>query len=627
MMKSFNLIFLVFSIILHVSCNSDIKENESVLSFKEAPKWSQEAIWYQVFVERFRNGDQSNDPTRDEILVSYPHKYPSDWKVTPWGQQWFKMSEWEKDFYDNDFYTAVQSRRYGGDLQGLIDKLDYLNELGINAIYINPLNYSASLHKYDAANYIHIDPTFGPDPKGDKKIIASEDVLDPSTWQFTSADKMFLDFIEKAHEYGIRVVLDYSWNHTGVDHPMWKDILENQKDSKYAELYEIDSFDNPDTKENEFTYTGWAGVKNMPELKKVNVKNRVHGKPYKGNIHPIVKQHIFNVSQRWLDPYKNGDFSKGLDGYRLDVADQIGMNFWREYRKFVRSVNPQCYLIGEIWWDEYPDKLMDPRPYLKGDIFDAVMHYQWYKPARKFFANANGGMKVSEFVNSLDSIFSGYTDQTKFAMMNMAASHDVPRLSTSFYNKNKYKFIDRDNYKHFKADKETMNLVKLFLIHQYTFIGSPQIWQGDEMGMWGGDDPDNRKPLWWEDLDFESENINSKGEAIQANLVKADKKLTEFYKKLINLRKNNKALIYGKLKYELIDDENKILIYSRKLDNEIVYAAFNLSNSNFETSINVGANYTYVGVDDDILVKVYDKKFDINLRPYSSEIYKIVINK
>jgi cyclomaltodextrinase len=624
MMKKINLIIYLFLIVFHVSCNSDIKDNDSNLSYNEAPKWSQEAIWYQVFVERFRNGDQSNDPTRDDVLVSYPHKYPSEWKVTPWGQQWFKMSDWEKDFYDNDFYTAVQSRRYGGDLQGLIEKLDYLNELGINAIYINPLNYSASLHKYDAANYAHIDPTFGPDPEGDKKIIASEDVLDPSTWQFTSADKMFLDFIEKAHELGIRVVLDYSWNHTGVDHPMWMDIVKNQRDSKYSDFYEIDSFDNPNTEENEFSYTGWAGVKNMPELKKVDVENRVHGKPYKGNIHVQVKKHIFDVSKRWLDPYNNGDLTKGIDGYRLDVADQIGMDFWREYRKFVRSVNPECYLVGEIWWEEWPDKLMDPRPYLKGDIFDAVMHYQWYKPARKFFANANGGLKVSEFVHCLDSIFSDYTDQTKRAMMNMSASHDVPRLSTSFYNKNPYKNINRNNYKHFKADEQTMNRIKMFLTHQFTFIGSPQIWQGDEMGMWGGDDPDNRKPLWWDDIEFEDENINSKGEEIKKNLVKADKELTEFYKNLIKIRKNNRTLIYGDLKYELVDDENNILIYSRRMGDEIIYAAFNLSNKPFETTINTGENYTYVSVNDNSKVKVFDKKFGINLRAFSSEIFKIV---
>ena len=140
------------------------------------------------------------------------------------------------------FYETVHMRRYGGDLQGVIDQLDYLADLGINAIYFNPVNDSPSLHKYDVRNYHHVDIFFGPDPQGDAALIATEDPADPSTWVWTSADKLFLELIEQARQRGIRVIMDYSWNHTGIAFWAWKDVLERQQASPYADWYRIDSF-------------------------------------------------------------------------------------------------------------------------------------------------------------------------------------------------------------------------------------------------------------------------------------------------------------------------------------------------------------------------------------------------
>ena len=354
MINTFKIFLLSFLTILTVSCQNTEgrknKESKKALNFEEAPRWSQNAIWYQIFVERFRNGDTLNDPTLADIKHSYPHTYSSNWSITPWGHQWYALNSWEKEAYGNDFYKAIQSRRYGGDLQGVLDKLDYLQDLGITAIFFNPLNDSPSLHKYDATNYAHIDHTFGPDPKGDLELMKSENPTDPKTWHWTYADKMFLKVIDEAHKRGMHVILDYSWNHTGTDNPIFKDIVKNQAKSKYADFYMIKSFDDPSTLENEFDYDGWFGIKAMPEIKKVNVVNRKSGHPYEGNIQKDAKQYIFNVSKRWLDPNNDGDTSDGIDGFRLDVADQIPMGFWRDYRKFVRSVNPETYLVGEIWW-------------------------------------------------------------------------------------------------------------------------------------------------------------------------------------------------------------------------------------------------------------------------------------
>lgn len=617
-----------------VGCDESSVENDKkgensikLLALDKSPEWSQNAIWYQIFVERFRNGDEQNDPKLDDIRSSYPNKFPENWQVTPWQHQWYKLNDWEVEFYGNDFYTAVQSRRYGGDLQGVLDKLDYLTDLGITAIYFNPLNDAPSMHKFDATNYVHIDHTFGPDPEGDLEIMANEDPLDPSTWQWTSADKLFLKIIEEAHKRGIRIVLDYSWNHTGVEHPFWKDILKNQEKSVYKDLYMINSFDDPDTPENEFSYDGWAGVAGLPELKKVDVVNRKHGLPYEGNIHPVVKEYIFNVSKRWLDPMGNGDFSKGLDGYRLDVADQIPMGFWREYRKFVRSVNPETYLIGEIWWENWPDIMMDPRPYTSGDVFDAVMHYHFYKPARRLFSGANGRYLPSEYIKEQEKVFSGYEEYTIRSMMNMSSSHDAPRLSTSFYNKNQYKYqakqSDNKNYKINRPDEDTWKELKQFLVHQYTFVGSPQIWQGDEMGMWGGDDPDDRKPLIWDDYIFEDEDRDAFGNEYSIDEVKLDNELLLFYKKLISIRKSNKELVYGDVDYFLADDYKNVLAYKRSFESNVVYVLFNLSNEAKDIEVEVEKEGVYIDLISGKKVHQKNGTLTISLEEKSSLIVKL----
>ena len=356
--------------------------------FDQPPEWAW-GIWYQIFVERFRNGDPANDPRPNYMQGSYPGFVPDGWKITPWHQDWYEQEEWAK-VEGEHFHKLAAARRFGGDLQGVLDKLDYLQDLGINAIYFNPLNDSPSLHKYDARHYRHIDRTFGPDPAGDTAIIDAENPVDPATWKWTAADKLFLKLIREVHRRDMRVIIDYSWNHTGNTFWAWKDLLKNQAKSRFRDWYDIISFDDPETPENEFKFKGWLGVKTLPELKKVNVtgKREGHGHVFEGDLQQEVKAHVFNITRRWLDPNGDGDPSDGVDGFRLDVATHVPLGFWRDYRKFVRKINPDALLLGEAWWTKWPDELMDPRPFLQGDIFDSVMHYQWYKPARRLFAQA-----------------------------------------------------------------------------------------------------------------------------------------------------------------------------------------------------------------------------------------------
>ena len=607
-------------------------------AFEDPPEWSKDAIWYQIFVERFRNGDTSNDPTAKDIIGSYPGTVPDGWKITPWTKDWYSYDDYFTnlqgitDFFGNElryFGQKAQLRRYGGDLQGVLDKIDYIESLGVTAIYFNPLNDAPSLHKYDARNWHHIDRNFGPTPLEDAELIASEDPLDPSTWKFTGADKLFLKIIEEFHKRNIKVILDFSWNHTGIEFWAWKDILKKGKDSKYSDWYWIDSFDNPETEENEFSYRGWAGVFSLPEIREtVRQDHSESVEVFEGNIlNETVKQHIFDVTKRWLDPNGDGDPSDGVDGYRLDVAAEVPLGFWREYRKVVRNINPDAYLLGEIWWEQFPDKLLDPEPVVRGDVFDAPMNYRWYRSTRHFFNQSPNKIPVSEYVDSLESYSANLRSQTNYAMMNLTASHDVPRFSTSIYNKNKYKFRakpdDDPAYKIDKPDPKTFETMKLILVQQFTYIGAPHIWAGDEMGMWGADDPSTRKPLIWPDYEFEPETTHPNGLERPTNEVEFDESWFNFYQELIRIRKENPVLSSGKLEYLVIDNETEILAYSRFDEKQEVIALFN--SSNLERTVSLTTKYTarYSEVLNDLDIRQSDQQLILKVPARTAGIITI----
>jgi glycosidase len=537
----------------------------SKTSLDQPPAWAKTAIWYQIFVERFYNGDKKNDPKPENINIPPLNQIaPQGWAITPWTQNWFEEEDWAKAT-GKPFMDNLQYRRFGGDLQGVLDKLDYLQELGITAIFINPINDAPSLHKYDARYYHHIDVNFGPDPAGDNFIIASENPADPATWKWTSSDKLFLKLIAEAHKRGIKVIMDYSWNHTGTMFWAWQDILKKQSASVYKDWYNIITYDDPWTPQNEFSYQGWLGIKSLPELKKVNITTkRVNGHPYEGDINPGAKEHIFAVTKRWLAP--DGDNTRGIDGFRLDVADQIGLVFWRDWRKFVRSLQPDAYLVGEIWWEQWPDRLMDPSPYTKGDVFDAVMFYQVYRPARYFFARTNYPIDAKQFRDSLEIQWNRLRPENLYAMMNVSSSHDSPRLLTDFYNPTKYKYhaIPREDslYRTGKPDPETYKRLRLYLVWLFTTVGAPQIWNGEEMGMWGDDDPDCRKPLWWKEYKFDPETRNNYQPGPKSyDPVGFNQEQFDLYKKLILIRKSYPVLSTGK--FEFLMAKGSKLVYKR----------------------------------------------------------------
>jgi glycosidase len=588
---------LVFglSFIVLMACQSpnheDANKYLSDSVFKQTPTWAKEVVWYQLFVERFRNGDTTNDPTPWDIFGAYPDQIPRNWKTTPWTQDWYKPDPWFDETGMDKFQDNLQLRRYGGDLQGVLDKLDYLQDLGITAIYFNPLNDAPSLHKYDPRSWRHIDRNFGPNPRHDEAIIAAENPIDPATWKYTSADSLFLKVIDACHKKGMHVILDYSWNHTGMDFWALNDIRKKGETSEFKDWYNISQYDNLQTPEDEFTYKGWYDIKYLAEIKK-DIVGQDSVFPFKGNLYSAqAKMHIFNVARRWLDPNNDGNPADGIDGYRLNVAAEIPLGFWPEFRREVRKINPEAYLIGEIWWQKWPDDLMNPAQFLKGDMFDAVMNYRWYRSARQFFAQAEPAIGSQAFADSLMQLNENIHTNNQRAMMNLTASHDAPRMATSMYNKGKYKYMakpyDDARYKTGKPDAETRARQLMLLVHQYTYIGAPHIWYGDEVGMWGADDPDTRKPMVWNDLEYEPESHHPLGKKMPIEVVKPDTLLYNYIKSLIQLRKNNPALINGDFQLLKADNTTGLFCYKRDLPENKVWVLINNSKSSQTIMLNL----------------------------------------
>ncbi len=630
--KSNLLLLSVFCLSL-LSCSQQrhsvkVTEDKSISS---VPEWAKSAIWYQIFVERFRNGDPSNDPTPADMAGGFPTYIPKSWTITPWGHDWYAHEPWLDSIKADGFNSKIQARRYGGDLQGVLDKLDYLQDLGINAIYFNPLNESPSLHKYDARNYTHVDRNFGPDPKGDIALINSETPVNSSTWKWTSADKLFLKVINECHKRGIRVIMDYSWNHTGKDFWALNDIRKNGSKSEFADWYNIISYDDPSTPADEFKYEGWGGNNPwMPVFKKDIIPPDDKVMPFEGNLHSeSLREYIYKVTERWLDPNNDGNPSDGVDGFRLDVAGEIPMGFWRDYRKRVREINPEAYLIGEIWWLEWPDKLFDPEVYLEGDQFDAIMNYRWFRVARGFFGQAEPVLSPSGFVSEIGRINKDIGFDNLLEMMNVAATHDSPRLSTSFFNKTMDKYhakpSENPDYKINKPDELTRKEQKLLLVHQFTYIGAPHIWNGDELGMWGADDPDCRKPIVWDDIVFENEKADYNPlKTRPVDEVRCDTSLLNFYKALCKMRKNNPVLIYGDLTFSLADDQNMVLAYSRTKGKDEMVMAFNRSDKEQSVVIKVKhcGIYKQIFPGNQIFFKTTDSGINLEIPPISSIVLK-----
>ncbi|MBI5731086.1 MAG: glycoside hydrolase family 13 protein [Ignavibacteriales bacterium] len=591
----------------------------SQTKFNEVPSWAKEAIWYQIFPERFSNGDKSNDPAPKDMEGAWPFFVPDGWKISSWTSDWYKLQPWEKA-QEKNFYDIVNIRRYGGDLQGVINKLDYLKNLGITAIYLNPIFESPSLHKYDATMYHHIDNNFGPDPDGDRKIWSSEDPSDPSTWEWTNADKLFLKLIKEVHKHGMKIIIDGVFNHTGMTFWAFQDIVKNQQNSKFKDWYTIKSWDNPNTKENEFDYAGWYGIKDLPEIRE-DENGIVHGP----------REHIHAIVKRWMDPNGDGNPDDGIDGWRLDVADMVNHNFWKEFRKWVREINSEAYTVGEVWWEDWGKyKMFDAAPWLKRDEFDAVMNYRFTRAQKNFVANIKEPDGVQAYIDTLKNIMKSCGDNY-YVMMNLLGSHDTERLASVIVNPD-YRYDhsanprDSKDWDIRKPNQEEITKQKLIAALQFTQPGAPQIYAGDEAGMWGGDDPDCRKPMVWKEYKYETETTHPFGKLHPSDEVKFDDDLFKWYRKMISIRKENIALPLGNIIFYVIDEEKKILGYKREFKGDSIFIIVN-NNSHenlitLEKNIFLNGSNSYVDLISGKKVKLNEDKYELRLNPYQMVILK-----
>lgn len=305
------------------------------------PQWVKEAVFYQIFPDRFANGDPGNDPPN----------------VQPWG-------------------TPPTVRGFqGGDLRGIIQKLDYLTDLGVNALYLNPIFQSPSTHRYNTTDYFRIDSKLG----------SLED---------------FHALIDAAHRRNMRVILDGVFNHCGRGFFAFNDILENEAESPYLHWFHIRRFSLHAYEEGQArNYKAWWGIKSLP---KFNTDN------------PQVRQYLLSVARYWIE--------QGADGWRLDVPNEIDDDsFWAEFREVVRSANPEAYLLGEIW-DANPRWVNDSH-------FDGLMNY----PVRTaLFDYLNGKLPTTEFNRQIESLLATYPPENTHAMYVLLGSHDTERALTLF---------------------------------------------------------------------------------------------------------------------------------------------------------------------------------------------------
>ena len=414
----------------------------------EVPEWAANKVVYQIFPSRYA----ASQPVDKELWYKAP--------IT---------------FTDN----------LHGDIRGIIDHLDYIRDLGIDVIYLTPIFKSDSSHKYDTIDYYQIDPSFG----------TAEDLR---------------ELVQKAHQYGMKVVLDAVFNHTGRDFFAFKDILENKEKSKYLDWYFIDKFplDTEPGQTPNFKCFGYYG--GMPKL---NLKN------------PEVEKYVTDVACYWL---KECD----IDGWRMDVGDEISHYFWKHFRRAVKAVKKDALIIGEIW--HYAGD------FLEGDEWDTVMNYPFYLNLIDLLADEK--IDVSRFIQNLGYMKGRLNKKCYPLMWNLIDSHDTAR------------------FLHLCNNKQKQHLAAAF---QLLMPGMPMIYYGDELAMPGANDPDCRRGMYW-DEEYR------------------DNEMLEWYKRLIQVRRTHACIVEGELAETITRDEDGTIVLIRKNTEETVALIFNCSNDTKE---------------------------------------------
>ena len=442
----------------------------TVYKESKVPDWYKEGVIYQVFVDRFYNGNENGailNPKKNSFIYG-------NWNDTPM-------------YIKDNCGRIIRWDFYGGNLNGVIKKLDYLQELGVSIIYLNPIFKSSSCHKYDTADYEEIDEMFG-------------------------SEETFQKLCEEADKRSMKIILDGVFSHTGADSKYFNKFGSYEeigafqsKESKYYKWFNFSEYPNK--------YECWWGIDNQPnvnELEPSYVEYMVKGKN--------------SIIKKWM--------SLGASGWRLDVEYELPDEFIKMIKSNMKEVNKDSILIGEVWEDasnkvSYSRK----REYLFGEELDSVTNY----PFREILINfVKGYIKSDKFKRKLMSLYENYPRENFYACMNVLGTHDTERILSVLDNK--------------------IHLMKLIIGLQMTFPGVPIIYYGDEAGLSGGKDPDNRKSYPWG---------------------KENRDIWNLYKLFINVRNNEEVLKKGNLKF--YDTDLDVCVYERKYNNEKIIVAANTS--------------------------------------------------
>ena len=541
----------------------------------QTPAWARKAVFYQIFPERFCSGDKNLNPSG--------------------------IKNWDERIPDRDSF-------YGGDLAGIIKKLDYLDDLGIDALYLTPIFKSESNHKYDIIDYKQVDPHFG----------------DLETAR---------ELVEKAHRRGMRVILDGVFNHTSDKFFAFQDVKDKGRDSDYVDWYyiydfpveknpnlgydllqklfkllsrgEIDRSEIEDELLPQLDFPAAAGRKKAAETAEYLLENyeteelenfrhimdndsrlreilgpnyesfagRTWSMPKLRVANPEVRKYILDVARYWLEEVD-------IDGWRLDVADEVEKSFWREFRRTVKEIKPEALIVGEVW--------TDASPWLQGDQFDGTMNYLFTEAVLDFFCRRK--IDARTFKDRLSSMRASYKLPALQASLNLLGSHDTERILHVC-----------------EGDKKRQKLSAAF---QMCYPGAPMIYYGDEVGMTGGDDPDCRRPMIW-DKD------------------KQDQKLFSWYRDLIRIRQENPALQEGEMELLEADAVRNLYCFARRRGDNQIITLFNNSSTPVKKVLDLSElsfeikGDSLVGLISERSYAVENKSLELKIGEYGVRILKV----
>ena len=552
------------------------------------PEWAKGAVMYQIFVDRFCNGDQSNDVTECEyVYIGRPVHQVTDWSTNP--------------------STMDVGCFYGGDLQGVWDKLDYLQYLGVEVIYFNPLFVSPSNHKYDSQDYDHIDPHYGVIVKDGGEPVAANAVNNDHATRYqvrsadpenlAASDAFFARFMEEVHRRGMRVIIDGVFNHCGSFNK-WMDrehIYSSSEDDYECGAYE--RYESPYHSFFKFygnqwpdngSYEGWWGHDTLPKLN------------YEDS--PKLVQYIMDIGKKWVSPPYN------IDGWRLDVAADLGYSneynhmFWKEFRKQVKSVNPDVLILAEHYGD--------PGEWLQGDQWDSVMNYDafmepltWFLTGMEKHSNERridlwGNAEI--FVNSMKHFMACMLTPSLQVAMNELSNHDHSRFLTRTNH-----IAGRVEQLGYKAAEEGINEAVFCeaVAVQMTWVGAPTIYYGDEVGVVGFTDPDNRRTFPWGN---------------------ENQRLLNFHKEMIRIHKEQEILRTGSIK--MLTWKNNVLAYGRFQDDEQIVVILNNSKELKEITVPVWLAEVPQNTRMYRLMYTYEEGFTTEYDEYIVQDGEVVVN-